>query len=93
VDSERWQRIEQLFHAALELAPEQRGSYLTEACEDDAELRERVARLLDQSSETLRLATQTLTTTERSEAGSAARSPAGTVSGLGRPRLLRTGQP
>jgi serine/threonine protein kinase/tetratricopeptide (TPR) repeat protein len=69
VDSERWQCIEQLFHAALELAPEDRGSYLTEACKDDADLCERVARLLDQSSETLRLATQTLTTTDRSEAG------------------------
>lgn len=29
---ERWQRIEQLYHAALDRAPNERAAYLAEAC-------------------------------------------------------------
>src|ERR1017187_111734 len=39
--SQRWQRVEQLFHEALGLAPEARGAFLSAACiGDDGMLRE-----------------------------------------------------
>ena len=44
--SERWQRIEQLYHAARERDGEQRTSFLAEACSDDAALRREVELLL-----------------------------------------------
>lgn len=44
--SARWQRIEQLYHAALEREAEQRASFLVEACPDDAALRSEVEALL-----------------------------------------------
>lgn len=40
MNSERWERIEELFHAALELDPDQRVSYLRAACDDDEILSE-----------------------------------------------------
>jgi eukaryotic-like serine/threonine-protein kinase len=52
----RWQRIEQLYHAALERDAAQRTSFLVEACADDAALRREVEVLLaanDQASEFL----------------------------------------
>src|SRR5438105_3091323 len=39
---ELWQRAEELFHAALELAPQARGAFLDKACGEDAELRHQV---------------------------------------------------
>ena len=39
---ELWQRAEDLFHAALERAPEVRRAFLDEACGEDAELRRRL---------------------------------------------------
>ena len=42
----RWQQLEELFHAMLELPPERRGAALAAACGDDAALREEVERLL-----------------------------------------------
>jgi hypothetical protein len=45
--SEELTRLEQLFHAALDLAsPEERADFLSRACGADAELRRRVAKLL-----------------------------------------------
>src|SRR5258706_12071504 len=44
--SERWQRIDQIFHSVLDCAPEPRASFLSESCRDDAELREEVESLL-----------------------------------------------
>ena len=44
--SERWQRIDQIFHSVLDCAPETRASFLSESCRDDAELREEVESLL-----------------------------------------------
>src|SRR5258707_15475542 len=43
--SERWQRIDQIFHSVLDCAPETRASFLSESCRDDAELREEVESL------------------------------------------------
>lgn len=42
----RWQQLEEIFHAMLELPPERREAALAAACGDDAELRADVERLL-----------------------------------------------
>jgi serine/threonine protein kinase/Tol biopolymer transport system component len=44
--SERWQRIDQLFHRTLDCAPENRANLLSEACRGDADLRNEVESLL-----------------------------------------------
>jgi non-specific serine/threonine protein kinase/serine/threonine-protein kinase len=44
--SDRWQRLESLFHAALERPPAGRAAFLAEASGDDEELRTEVERLL-----------------------------------------------
>src|ERR1700688_1010525 len=49
MDPERWRKIEQLYHLALEQEPAQQNRFLAEACPDDAALREEVERLLAQS--------------------------------------------
>ncbi len=36
---ERWDEVEPLLDAALELEPEERGAFLDEACRDDPALR------------------------------------------------------
>ena len=46
MDAERWRRINDLFHAALERAPTGRDAFLDEACTGDAALRAEVASLL-----------------------------------------------
>src|SRR5205085_2558516 len=43
---ERWQRVSDLFEAALARAPSLRAAYLTDACADDAELQREVDSLL-----------------------------------------------
>jgi serine/threonine protein kinase len=43
---ERWARIEQIYHAALEREPAERASHLDEACGGDETLRRQVAALL-----------------------------------------------
>ena len=43
---ERWRRIDDLFDAALQLAPAERESWLREACGGDEDLRAEVDRLL-----------------------------------------------
>ena len=45
----RWERIAQIYHAASELPPEGRATYLLEACGDDAALRGEVESLLAQA--------------------------------------------
>ena len=52
---ERWQQIERLCHAALEVEEEQRAAFLEEACEGDATLRREVEHLLAQEDESGRL--------------------------------------
>jgi eukaryotic-like serine/threonine-protein kinase len=46
MDSARFRRIEELYHSALEREPEQRDSFLQQACGNDAELRRNVKALL-----------------------------------------------
>jgi serine/threonine protein kinase len=47
----RWQRIEDIFHRAAELAPEARSAFLNQACGDDQSLRREVESLLAHESE------------------------------------------
>jgi len=47
VEPERWKRIQELFDAAIELAPDRRAPYLNEACPDDPELRREVESLIE----------------------------------------------
>jgi hypothetical protein len=46
---ERWQKIEQLYHAALECEENQRAAYLKAACAGDGALRQEVESLLAQA--------------------------------------------
>ncbi len=46
MNPERLRRIEELYHAALELAPQRRAALLSEACQGDDELRVQVEQLL-----------------------------------------------
>src|SRR6516225_8370417 len=46
MDKERWLKVEEVFHAALERPQEQRRAWLDGACDGDAELRGQVERLL-----------------------------------------------
>jgi hypothetical protein len=46
VTSERWQRIEDLYHSALEQKQADRASFLADACQGDAELKHEVEVLL-----------------------------------------------
>src|SRR5579859_3818262 len=45
-DEERWRRIEELYHAALERLQAERGNFLDQACDADLELRREVESLL-----------------------------------------------
>jgi eukaryotic-like serine/threonine-protein kinase len=44
--TDRWQRIEKLYHSVLELDESQRKAYLEQACSGDEELRREVESLL-----------------------------------------------
>ena len=46
MNPERWQQLDDLFHAALERAPEERAAFLDEACAGDESLRYKVEALL-----------------------------------------------
>src|SRR5262245_3687017 len=46
MNPERWQRIEELFGAVVDLPPAEREDYLTGACGADAELRREALELL-----------------------------------------------
>jgi eukaryotic-like serine/threonine-protein kinase len=50
--AERWRRIEEVFHAALDLEPQARPAFLQQACGDDNELIKEVESLLDSSDKT-----------------------------------------
>ncbi|MBV8552738.1 MAG: protein kinase [Acidobacteriaceae bacterium] len=49
MNPERWVEIEQLYHAALEYEPKDRGKFIAEACEGDKELHREVESLLAHS--------------------------------------------
>jgi serine/threonine protein kinase len=46
MELDRWEQIERLYHEALELAPDARGTFLVQACGGDEEMRREVASLL-----------------------------------------------
>src|SRR4051794_18054800 len=48
MNSERWRLVERLYHSALERLPEERGTFLAEACGVDQDLRREVESLLAQ---------------------------------------------
>src|SRR5215472_2184217 len=52
MSTDRWQRIEQLFHAALEQESDKRDGFLLNACREDVALRREVESLLAQSGST-----------------------------------------
>ena len=49
---ERWQKVEQIYHSALEREPSQRATFLNEACAGDEGLRREVESLLAQEGAT-----------------------------------------
>jgi len=53
VEPERWKRVEELFHAALERDPQTAPAFLRQACGDDAELLREVQTLLQASKQSL----------------------------------------
>ncbi len=46
MERNRWRQIEELYHAALERAPDERAAWLAETCADDSDLRREVEELL-----------------------------------------------
>src|SRR3974390_115992 len=46
MDSKRWQRIEEIYHEALQRPPEERATLLESVCGHDCDLRYEVASLL-----------------------------------------------
>src|SRR6516162_7320928 len=66
MSSERWHRIESLYHAALALPESERPTFLHDACGDDEILRQDVESLLAQpASDPQFLATQVVTLATR----------------------------
>ncbi len=49
--SDRWRRVEEIYHAASERPASERGAYLAEACDGDGDLRREVEELLEQSTD------------------------------------------
>src|SRR5215831_6920181 len=50
---EHWKRVKQLFHAALERDPAERGAFLDQACQGDSLLRQQVQDLLTSDDNTV----------------------------------------
>jgi eukaryotic-like serine/threonine-protein kinase len=49
MDAERWQKVKEIFQAALDKAPAERTAFIAQACDGDAELRKEVESLLASS--------------------------------------------
>ena len=47
MDSERWRRLEELYHSALDREPGERAGFLSEACAGDEELHQEIRSLLE----------------------------------------------
>lgn len=56
MEPERWKRVEELFHTALEQDPQTASTFLQRACGDDAELLGEVQSLLEASKQSLSFA-------------------------------------
>lgn len=67
---ERWQQVEAIFQAALDLIPEERARYLSEVCATDASLKNDVQKLLSQHDSAGSLLEDPLGETELSALGS-----------------------
>lgn len=67
---ERWQQVEAIFQAALDLIPEERARYLSEVCAADASLKDDVQKLLAQHDSAGDLLEEPLGETELSALGS-----------------------
>src|SRR5678815_1597929 len=50
---DQWAKVEEIFHAALEMPAHDRDAYLDRACGNDADLRREVDSLLKESSQTV----------------------------------------
>jgi len=50
MNQEVWRKVEELFHAALECAPEARRIFLDRACSGDTDLRQQVRAVTDEGS-------------------------------------------
>jgi serine/threonine protein kinase len=61
---DRWEQVQTLFNAALELAPEERASYLASACAGDAALLDEVNSLLEADAQADSLWTRLIPRTE-----------------------------
>lgn len=46
MDAERWKRIDEIFHAALDCEPSARASFITKACKEDESLRSEIEALI-----------------------------------------------
>jgi serine/threonine protein kinase/Flp pilus assembly protein TadD len=49
MEAERWQKIQQVYHSAIELEPDARAAFVTTACRGDQEMRQEVESLLAHS--------------------------------------------
>jgi hypothetical protein len=49
VESERWQKVDRLYHSALAVEQSQRASFLEQACAGDQSLKQEVESLLAES--------------------------------------------
>jgi serine/threonine protein kinase len=50
MDPERWRKVEELYHAALERTPAERAAFLSDACHGDEDLQHEIESLLAQES-------------------------------------------
>src|SRR5678809_1296239 len=55
VSSEHWQRMEKLYHAALEREPGERDAFLEEACNGDEDLRRKLTLLLAEKTSNVKI--------------------------------------
>ena len=51
INPDRWRKVEEIFHTALEREYDKRADYLEEACRDDSALRSEVESLLANAEE------------------------------------------
>ena len=75
LDTEDWRRINDLFHRALEEAPERRAAFLDESCGGDEALRQEVASLLEahaRAADFIEAPAQTLTDLDADPTGAGA---------------------
>ena len=81
MDSDRWRRVEHLYHSALEQPPEQRGAFLAEVCKGDNDLRRLLDDLLTQSGASNGLVAQPIWEVVAGSAKDADQIPVGTKLG------------